>query len=234
MIDIRGSLEDSLPSDFDVSTFLAVQGTIGQLMQKHPGQLDFCSMGWQGIGYRFLACREASDQYTETVKRYGTGPGWPHRYEQDRSLFTFFVNALSCFECFGFGFWGAAWAVDQPTFPLTEPRDIALGNLRAKLEANFPGETVTTKLAHLLGPKPKPAGSPLSTFDEVKLTRDALAHRVQPGRIFNFGGRTGDRLKLWNPVDLDNETTTSRLAWLSGQINELMDAARQFCADHKL
>jgi hypothetical protein len=88
------------PSDFPSAEYEAVHARIKEKREKYPIPWDQYAGGWNAVAYRFITCAEHDDAFTASVRAYGNSPIQPHRFDQEKELFGFFVTGQAALESF--------------------------------------------------------------------------------------------------------------------------------------
>lgn len=220
------------PSDFPVEKYNKVHACLNKYKETDGVQWALFGLGWNGLAYRYRAMDEYDNQFTTSIKKFGNSPPPEERYNQGKTLFGFFVNAISVFECFFFAIYFIASILKPKQFPLSRdeikfyPSDVIKGYI-----ANFGGSSLSDLMKQCLKQ---------STYWEINNIRRVLLHRGMPPRSFYKGGEhNGLATMPTNPdapsdqwqfeFQIDTNTTSSYRQWISNTINELVMAASDFC-----
>ena len=216
---------EKLPEDFPSTAY----GTVRACMQdRRPDNEDLWDQyggAWSAVAYRYLTCAESDEAFTQSIKDSSSAPSDPHRYEQERNLFLFFVAGLSSLEAFCYGIHAIAAFINPEKFPMgtnSERRDVTPECTSKRLQATFPNEQLTTTLKSVLA---------TPEIREWKEIRNILIHRTHPGREIRVGGppadpSTSSRWKVG--IDIDVNTTSERRSWLSDTLSQLLGDAAKF------
>ena len=184
---------------------------------------------WNAVAYRYLACAESDEAFTEaftrSIKIRGDSPLASYRYEQERALFLFFVAGLSSLEAFCYGIHAIAAFVKSESFPMgtdCDHRVVTPECTHKRLQATFPREPLTSTLGCVLATQ---------EMREWKEIRNVLIHRTHPGREIRVGGLPTDpsTSSTWKVgIDIDVKTTSVRRSWLSDKLGQLLGDAAEF------
>jgi hypothetical protein len=233
-----------MPASFNVSSYDAVGQTLGRVNVGKPGWSGYAN-GWNGVAYRFRAAHEASERYTTSIRRDRFANA--ERYEQEEALCSFFFNSLSSLECFCYAMYHVGAAVGRSEFKIATDQDlkwIDINSTNRAFEAAFPSGGLTKALSVC-------AGS--SERDDLEEYRNALSHRgsvprqnflgsFPPGSTIHIPADTQEVRMTAKPraapvpgaigptVSIDDQTTSSRLAWLTATLNGLLVQAEAFCS----
>ncbi len=209
-----------LPDDFPVSELEAVHAHLSD-----PSKTRGKSRGWgewagacNGIVYRYLACDEHAVALAESLGQ-NIAPQQPERYRQERLLFSFFVEGLSCIECFYYGFYFVGAMIDPAAFdPEVDGRKVTTARVVRGYRGRFRNERLTASLQAVN------ASAEMVVWRDV---RNILAHRASPGRGFFEGGpRSGEA--DWLGANLSSDTVHARRSWLADIMVSLLEPAAEF------
>lgn len=228
---LRSSL--TLPPAFPDDLFEELRNRVGTKVPPGSSAAEYLGGSYNGLRYRLRACADYSEEFTHSINTLGVETLGMERYQQERSLFGFFVSGYSALDSFGFFMHTAAAQVDPTHFPMQKPGHLksisfkATPNLFAKA---FPGEAIATELNKS---KNDPAFTQWDNF------RNILAHRSAPGRAFyaSAGASTPDPPPDWKiapaaNLKIDADLTPCRLAWLTDTLAKLVSAADVFARQH--
>lgn len=173
----------TLPDDFPHEPYSAVATHV----TNHWDQSDIRSeffVAWSAVEYRFRAFAASGAAFMENLNRHGTAPAPEQRYEQERDLFSFFVNGLSVFDCAYYAIFAVGALIAPENFPFVteeERRDANTSATRNRFLRVFSNEEISRTLQSILNDP---------SYQDVRTKRNILAHRVQPGRHLyaSFGG----------------------------------------------
>ncbi len=216
-----------MPVDFNVTAYNAVHRRVEPQSAKYPALYEHFGGGWNAVAYRFHAVADADVTFTNSVRAYGDGPAQPHRYRQERALFTFFVNGLSCIESLCYSLFAIGSMLDPHHFAMATEDDLRAVSPQSTLksyEAAFKQESLTGELRKLVSS---------SDSKEWVYVRNKLAHRVAPGRIINMATHAGPVAPAeWkitpNTIFIDATTTRSRRRWLAEALSETFLSLNDF------
>ena len=216
---------EELPEDFPSAAYGAVQVCMQDRRPDNEDLWDQYGGAWNAVAYRYLTCAESDEAFTQSIKDSSSAPPAPHRYEQERNLFLFFVAGWSSLEAFCYGIHAIAAFINPEKFPMGTASDHRVINPERtcdRLQVTFPDEQLTKTLKSVLA-TPK--------MCEWKEIRNILIHRTHPGREIRVGGpladpSTSSRWKVG--IDIDVKTTSERRSWLSDTLGQLLGDAANF------
>jgi hypothetical protein len=115
-----------IPADFDNAVQLAILAAVKAKYRQQdvPESWRQFNWAWGGLLYRFCACAEHNEAFTESVTRAGASPPDPDRYVQEKHLFGFFVTGHSAIECLSYGLHALGSMVAPPSFPMATDADL--------------------------------------------------------------------------------------------------------------
>lgn len=211
------------PLDFAAAPYEAIHRRVSTKKDSRPDPWTHCAGAWNAVGYRFISCAQHDEAFTASVSAHGNSPAQPHRFNQEKELFGFFVTGLAALESFCYGAYAFAAMARPQDFDLAQLWMIDPKRTEAQFSIAFPTEALTNALTALIADP---------DFQRWKDIRNVLAHRVAPGRQF-FAGGPQDSLALWqNGIAINATTTSSRRSWLGGTLRGLLEAADVFTAKH--
>lgn len=213
-----------MPEDFAAEPYEAIHSRVAIRKENHPDTWAEYSSAWNAVAYRFHACADHDEAYTESIRRAGDSPSQPERYIQEKELFDFFVNGLSAIESLCYGLFAIASMLNEGNFSMTTTKDkksIKPETTTKQFAEAFPEEDVTHALAQM---------KCSDEFSQWRRIRNILAHRSAPGRVVYLSTKSSSRPSQWKTIDiqLDEETTASRRKWLAATISRLLKAADRF------
>lgn len=217
-----------MPDDFPVGAFEDLHASVSDRDPKaneHPAWEEWGS-AVNGILYRFRACDEHGKAAIASL-RESVSPPQPERYNQERWLFEFFFEGLSCIECFFFGLYFLANMADPSAFDLgIDRRVLTPKGVTDAYNNRFDTEPLTRLLRETVG------GTELRDWAEI---RNLLGHRGAPGRAFYEGGSRSSEADWKLPssrLDLGSLLLPTKLearrAWLGSLVTEMCVAALNF------
>ena len=225
------------PNDFDRDSYEDVRTRLAPLQNTHFEPWIEYTGAWIALSYRFKACAEYSESFTESFLNYGASPSdEKERYHQERDLYGFFVSGYSAIESFCYGLFFIASMLDTVKYPIqtkfpvqTEEhrKDISPESTEKKFRAAFSGQDITKALDRSVNDV---------KYQEWKDRRNMLAHRVKPQRLMSIGSSTAGKPNAtygpvrWGEIHLDKDTTDSRRQWLAKTLRDLLSAADAFTA----
>jgi hypothetical protein len=222
-----------LPSPFPDDVFEAVKERIFSKVPSASQTWEQLAGSHNGVRYRLRACADYSEEFTQSVQRFGDSPPADKRYRQERQLFGFFVSGYAALDSFCFFIYFAAVHVQPGHFPTQLPghiKSIGCKSTPAAFARAFPGEDISAALDALINH---------STFKDWDGYRNILAHRAAPGRVMyaSIGSSTPDPAADWKigpagGLKIDASLTPPRLAWLVHTLSGLVVAADTFTRKH--
>ena len=166
----------------------------------------------------------ASSPWTSTRSRYQNRSTRQLRHlcprcRQERLLFSFFSEGLSCLECSYYGFYFVGAMVDEGSFnPMADRRAITPSFVTKRYEARFRNEPLTQSMLDV---------DQCAEAKEWREIRNVLSHRAAPGRGFYQGGpRSGSA--DWMDGVLSGDAIRERRAWVGGAVTSLLVPAVDF------
>ncbi len=166
---------------------------------------------WLAVCYRYRACVEQNAAFKTAFDKAMSSDLWcewsvdeDHNYELEQCLYSFFMNALSVLESFGFGLYFIGATIDAQNFlKISKPKTITLETTHTAFKAAFPNSSVTAYLTTM-------AQDP--GFTRIHTIRNLLAHRLtgrrnirSVGSIHPGGTYTERREDLWYIPGLNEE-----------------------------
>lgn len=199
---------------------------------------------------RHRAAYEASESYIKDRPPGGTPTTRPAWYQQERDLFSFFVNGHSCLESLAFLLNILASRVRPDAFPMTTPDDqrkVSLNTVTRRFQSEFNDEPLTAALTALVN------STNWKSWCEI---RNSLIHRTTPVRRIRLAGLgDGDIPELfsrmylvqappdplhasgpllrsqvdqWGEMELTETFATDYMAWLEVQLEQVLESAVPF------
>jgi hypothetical protein len=230
MLKIFDSLEATVPNDLQRHRLAEIVNLVQKRGSTAPDAAEVVAGGIRGVLFRYVSCVDDAETFADSVAVHGAAVGWPERYRQDRALFGFFVNGTAAIDSLCYALFGVGATIFPPGFGVSTNSDLRQITMKATADAyksHFPSEQVTAKLGAL--------GTDQDYLDWVA-TRNVLAHRIHPARIFNRAVGAAppqppppDALALPAPVDLNVHTTAGRRIMLAGWLNALADHGCAMC-----
>jgi hypothetical protein len=222
---IATSMDLEVPHDFPAETF----DQIHQKVQKKVGGYDSNPVfwnqygaAWNALAYRFRACAEFDEEFTDSIEKHGPGPAQSKRYPQEKALFCFFFTGVSVIETFCHGLYAIASLSSPDTFAIqteTQSRSVSPQSTAVAFEKEFPGGEITASLKTVVES---------DRWKELVESRNILAHRGHPGRGFGIRTPAGGWAR-WMNIPLDITTTAVRRKWLGDNIKILVRSTLVFC-----
>ena len=189
---------------------------------------------WVAVRYRYRACSEANEEFkslfanaTELFREWNFDE--EYWYKIERCLYTFFMNAVSVFESFGYCLYFVGNALNPQAFVhVAQPKKITLRTTSEAFCAAFPHSAISDRLATLRND---------SEFCKVDSVRNILAHRISGMRSVRsysvleldgtFTGSREDVLHLHGADELqyDEELIQRHLNGLTAKLTVLVEAA---------
>ncbi len=222
-----------MPTGFPDTTLEAIKNRIVPKMVNPSPELDNLLGAQNGVRFRLRACAEYSEQFTQSIQKFGDAPPITERYRQELMLFGFFVSGFAVLDSFSFFLYFAAAQLQPVHFPTQKPGQIKGISCKSTSDAfatAFPNEAITTALNHLIADP---------QFQEWGNYRNILAHRSAPGRnLFSSVGLSSPnpaadwKIDSSGSVKIDVNLTPPRLSWLVSSLNDLIVAADEFTQKH--
>jgi hypothetical protein len=207
-----------LPDDFAVAEMDAIHGHLSDLSEDRRQSPEWSEWAGacNGIVYRYLACDEHGTALADSLDQ-SLSPPQPERYRQERLLFSFFVEGLSCIECCYYGFYFVGAMVDAEAFgPGFDPQKVTRARVVQRYQDHFQSDEITSSLEAIN------ASSELKVWGNV---RNLLAHRATPGRHFYVGGLAEAE---WLGKELSGNSIRERRSWLAETMQALLVPAARF------
>ena len=213
-----------IPKKFPSCVYSKISSIMHAQKEKYPQSFSEFLHAWLAVKYRFCTCFESNKNFTESFKKFGDGPPPSERYIQEKELFHFFINGYSTLDCFGYALYLVASTIKPTLFPI-EPSKLhricfttTCKEFNLK-ENNFQHEKIKDKLNLI---------KDSNEFKDWNIIRNALIHRISPGRKLQLqGGKT-----TWNIdnkiFDINECFTSTRFSWLENSLINLMDATQDF------
>jgi hypothetical protein len=229
------------PTDFPATVYLRLEETFATKMASDDQRFHFVG-GWKGTAYRFLSAVEAGDSFN-VCRQAESHPGgvsvYRNRFDQEQSLFAFFVNSLSVIECL---FYALHWIGNRANANLFS------GSITQKDLKRINVDNTITAFRKLVNQPPTLLSSFLrlkeldistntwrdtSEYAGLKSVRNVLAHRASYGRILHASvGTSSSQSDIWrlNDIPLDDTLISTRRKWLVQTLSELLDGSLDFAA----
>jgi hypothetical protein len=230
---------DLPPKVFPSSNYETIKNKICNQRQKDiDKQVSEFSYAWMAVMYHFCTCAESNQGFTESFKKFGDRLSPSERYNQEKELFHFFVNGYSTLDCFAYALYMIASIIKPIDFPIYSSilKQIYITNIGSKngkyknVYYVFPNEEIINKVNKLIES---------SEFDKWNSIRNALIHRISPGRILYLKSKNSkkkEKASSWiigdYSFDIDEYLTSSRFYWLANNLSNLMDATQVFIAKY--
>ena len=214
----------TVPDDFPADQFEAVYKKLGSTYGQRAEYRVFIIGALNAIAYRFTALTEYDKSFRSLITAYGTGPGQPFRYMQERDLFGFFSNAHSVFDAFCFALFAVGALIDPGNFPLAteaDERNVTWSTMLRAYGKAFPSDPILSELEKIW-----------NDTEELRDIRNILTHRAVGARSFGVSmgpstvpeTTTIDRLN----ISLDATTTSSRRRDVAKLLLLGLDATSKF------
>src|SRR2546428_9732197 len=112
----------SVPQDFPAGPYEGIHAVVSKrlLFKDSPGS-EYAG-AWNAVAYRYLACAESDEAFTKSIVKSASPPP-PERYDQERELFSFFLNGLSSIESMCYAFFALASTLRPQEFPFASAQD---------------------------------------------------------------------------------------------------------------
>lgn len=222
-----------MPSSFPDEVFEAVKDRILSKVPSASSAWEQLAGSHNGVRFRLRACADYSEEFTQSIQRFGDLPPAGERYQQERQLFGFFLSGYAALDSFCFFLFFAAAHLQPSHFPTQLPghiKSIDCKNTPGRFATAFPGEDITAALDALIDDQ---------TFKGWDGYRNILTHRAAPGRVMyaSNGSSVPDPAADWKidpaaGLKIDANLTPSRLAWLLHTLADLVAAADTFTEKH--
>ena len=221
------SVSDDLimPPDFPVVPFKKIQvglrkkvDTTGVVYQEYSG-------AWNAVSYRFLAATQYSDDFTDSITKYGSSVNREERYRQEKNLFGFFTNGLSTLEAAFYGLFATGAFLNPSTFPMMTAKEhkyVSPERTHKAYSKAFPGEPILALFDQTFSD---------DGYVQLKDIRNVLAHRTAPGRTFYVSLDSSEPLpaewKLFG-LSIDHELTVTRRRDLARLLSTILVGTQAF------
>lgn len=209
-----------MPEEFNCKIYNEVFITVHSLFNPQeplPQTWIGFSSGWNAISFRY----KSMSYHDEMFRRYLNEGGFEGRYLEERELFNFFVNGLSSLETFFYAIYNLGKFIDAGIFN-DSVRQINPERTLQKFQLKFPDFSIEKFLSGLLDD---------GNYKELKEVRNALAHRIIPGRIIyaSIGKEVNppDNWKL-KGLTIDEGLTYNRRRWLSQILSQAFEETLEF------
>lgn len=222
-----------MPADFNIELYQM----LGKAMSKYSDLRAWkgWASGHNALRFRYRAAVEADIRFCDSFSIAG------ERYPQEEALFSFFVNATACVECYLYSLYHIG-AVFAPTgFDICS--DKALRKIRPEYVAESFAKTflnddiIAVINSIVLDPLRK----------QILEFRDTMAHRGAIPREHTLKSSDPKNIKIPEDIDavylraspksamdtgarmkLDESTTHQLRAWLATQVTNLLSATHNF------
>jgi len=210
-----------MPADFPSEPYEAISARLVNMKDPFPESWSQFTSGWNAVAIRFLSCIEHDRNFTLSVIRFTNAPRQPGRYIQERELFGFFVTGLSCIDSLCYSLYFIASILNKEKFTVLENKIkyIYPSTVKKKFEDSYKDEIITNELKKLIEDQ---------NYKKWKNIRNILAHRSMPGRHFYSGGEYNGKALWIDRIEINENTTVSRLKWLKNKITTLINATDVF------
>lgn len=206
-----------LPGDFPVAELDEIHARLSdpsEARRQSPEWSEWAG-ACNGIVYRYRACDEHGTAVANSLDQ-STSPPQPERYRQERLLFSFFVEGLSCIECFYYGFYFVGAMIDAAAFdPGLRPQKVTRAKVVRGYQERFGGDEITSSLEAIN------ASSELEAWRKV---RNLLAHRANPGRALYLGSDEAE----WLGEAISGNSIRQQRSWLAEAMQALLVPAARF------
>jgi hypothetical protein len=210
-----------MPDDFPLAELEAIHSHLSDPSEARRESPEWAE--WAGACNGILYRYKASDEHAESLAGsldQSTSPPHPERYRQEKLLFSFFVEGLSCVECFFYGFYFVGAMIDASSFnPSVNRRAVAPVRVAQLYAPRFQTEALAKAIGVTVASKELEAWS---------VVRNLLAHRASPGRAFVAGSNVAE----WLGQQLSGDLVRDRRAWLAKTMQELFSPAVAFVHQH--
>ena len=199
---------------------------------------------WQAVRYRYRSCAECNKEFKALLgnasEAFVSGMGDEElTYKLERSIYVFFVSALSVFDSFALCLYFLGNAIQPAAFPdVANPRKITRATTHKAMSATFPRDAITGLIGGL------PQDARFATIDAI---RNLLAHRISGRRsvcssstLHEDGTCTTDfQEETWHipgatgKLVFDRELLQRHLDDTTALLSSLAGAARTFAESHQ-
>jgi len=221
-------MDITAPPDFPKADYLEVEQRLSTYLEglhvdagTVPGFRGYAG-GWNAVILRFRAADEDSSAAAISLARFQGGLSNEERYEQERPLFGFFVNAQSAIESCCFGIYHIACMRNPTAFSRTEYA-ITPDSASSDFAATYPGSGIASELDRLTSD---------ATWNRIKDIRRILFHRMHPGITIYIGtvGAAPPPPAEWTDrgVVLEPALVNNPRDWLASEVSLLVAATLDF------
>jgi hypothetical protein len=213
-----------MPLDFPTGLYNSIHSRLHAARGQRQSFWRDYAPSWNAVAYRYRACADLAEEFSQSVNQHGDGPAQPERYLQDRALFGFFVNALSTLEALAFALYAIGHTVRAGAFRLTTERhrrNVSPERTAAVFAKAFPTDPLAQALvATLSSPERR-------TLEKV---RNVLAHRGQPGRrMFLSTGTSTQQPAGWiRGLTIHPSMVERKRLWLARRLRVIMSTTDRF------
>jgi hypothetical protein len=212
-----------MPDDFPAHYYDVVTASVNKAARDEQARKHHAA-GWNGVAYRFLSCAGHDEAFTRAFEQHGEGPPPPERHRQEHELFGFFVTGLATLESCCYALYAMAVIIHPRKLSFPNPRSVTVSSARQMLQREFAGSSLTAALD---------AVCTEAMYSEWRDVRNALAHRVSPGRQFYLvTGTEENRAADWLGLPLTRDFTNTRRDWLRGHLAAVVGAAAEMAERH--
>lgn len=181
-----------------------------------------CAGGWNAVILRFRAACEDCDTATELLAPHQGKFTNDDRYQQERALMGFFVNAQSTIESCCFGIYHIGRMRNPSAFSRDE-RFVNPSTVYTDFTAAYPTTSLTAELGNLRND---------ATWVHIKRIRSILFHRMHPGRTIFMStvGSPPPPPDEWTGLGivLEPALVTDPRTWLATAVSRLVRATLEF------
>jgi hypothetical protein len=227
------------PTDFPAQMYVGLEEEFATKITSDDQRFHFVG-GWKGTAYRFLSAVEAGDSFN-VCRQAESHPGgvsvYRNRFDQEQSLFAFFVNSLSVIECL---FYALHWIGNRADANLFS------GSITQQDLKRINVDNTIIAFRKFLHPPSKLLSSfqrlkeldtstntwrDTSEYAGLKSVRNVLAHRASYGRIVHVSvGPSLSQSNVWrlNDIPLDDTLIPTRRTWLVETLTALLGGSLDF------
>lgn len=206
-----------MPEDFSAAEYERFWRQVSSLPSSDAK--TEAGFGWNAVAFRFLQTAGSDEAFRESLAEHGDAPPSEERYRQESLLFLFFVAGQASIESFSYALHAACSISNPQSFPMTNLRDITVGNTSRGCNEAFPNASVTARLSSLRSDP---------TWKEWIDLRNILAHRSAPGRVVSLSSGSPSAPSMWKvagKLEIAPSLTANRRSWLAGILRDLMEAS---------
>lgn len=225
----HGSIWGVLPMDFPTNNAESVYRRLIDEIGGDSRTRHLMGFAFKGVAYRFKAMVHHGQNYEKSIIINGLTPPVEVEFEQEQSLFSFFISGMSALDCFFFALHtlAAHYAPDRFKLESEKLRNVRPESVTKSFEAEWPDAPISLATRALIDSY---------EFKLLARVRNMVTHRAVPPRVIRIQpGHSTEA--IWqiektgiedaNQV-LDENTISSWRAWISSQLHILWSAMEFF------